>query len=69
MSLIMRHYKSVICTFIIDSASFEPIFMRGDQWGATEWSEGFLLGFQFNDEEWSLVAPTARDKSQEGWGR
>jgi uncharacterized protein len=56
MSLIMRHYNAVICTFMGDPASFEPIFWRGDQWGAAEWSEGFLLGFQFNDEEWSLLA-------------
>lgn len=56
MSLIMRHYNAVIRTFMADPASFEPIFWRGDQWGAAEWSEGFILGFQFNDEAWSLLA-------------
>ena len=56
MSLIMRHYNAVIHTFMADPASFEPIFWRGDQWGAAEWSEGFLLGFQFNDELWGLLS-------------
>ena len=56
MSFIMRHYNSVIRTFMDDPASFEPIFWRGDQWGAAEWSEGFVLGFQFNDEAWSALA-------------
>jgi uncharacterized protein len=56
MSLIMRHYNSVIRTFTADPASFEPIFWRSDQWGAAEWSEGFLLGFQFNDEAWAALS-------------
>ena len=56
MSLIIRHYNAVVGTFMADPASFEPIFRRGDQWGAEEWSEGFLLGFQFNDEQWHLLS-------------
>jgi uncharacterized protein len=55
-SLIMRHYNAVIRTLMADPASFEPIFWRGDQWGAAEWSEGFLLGFQFNDEAWAALS-------------
>ena len=46
----------VIRTFMADPASFEPIFWRGDQWGAAEWCEGFLLGFQFSDELWGLLS-------------
>lgn len=56
MSLIMRHYNAVIHTFTADPTSFEPIFWRGSQWGAAEWCEGFLLGLQFCDEEWSALA-------------
>ena len=28
---------------------------RGAEWGAAEWCEGFILGFQFSDEAWSLL--------------
>ena len=56
LSLVMRHYNDVSRTFNTDPASFEPIFWRGDQWGAAEWCEGFILGFQFNEEAWSLLA-------------
>jgi len=56
MSLVMRHYNAVIHAFMTDPASFEPIFWRGDHWGAAEWCEGFVLGMQFNDEEWGLLA-------------
>lgn len=56
LSLIMRHYNAIIQTFTTDPASFDPIFWRGNQWGAAEWCEGFLLGFQFNDEAWALLS-------------
>src|ERR1035437_6632316 len=56
LSLVMRHYNDVSRTFNTDPASFEPIFWRGNQWGAAEWCEGFILGFQFNEEAWSLLA-------------
>ena len=56
LSLIMRHYNTLIQTFASDPQSFEPVFWRGKQWGAAEWCEGFLLGFQFNDEAWALLA-------------
>lgn len=56
MLLIMRHYNSVTDTFNSDPASFEPIFWRDVCWGAAEWCEGFLLGFQFNEQDWSLLA-------------
>jgi uncharacterized protein len=56
MSLIMRQYNAVVQTFMDDPASFEPVFWFGEQWGAAEWCEGFLLGFQFRDEAWSLLA-------------
>ena len=55
-SLTMRHYNAIVDTFMDDPASFDPVFRFGDQWGAAEWCEGFLLGFQFNDEAWGLLA-------------
>lgn len=56
LSLVMRHYNAVIHTFNTDPASFEPIFCRDDHWGAAEWCEGFILGFQFSEAAWSLLA-------------
>ena len=55
MSLMMRHYNAVIHTFNTHPASFEPIFWRSGHWGAAEWCEGFILGFLFNEEAWSLL--------------
>ena len=56
LSLIMRHYNAVTGTFNTEPAAFEPIFWRASHWGAAEWCEGFLRGFQFNDEAWSGLA-------------
>jgi uncharacterized protein len=56
LSLVMRHYNAVVQTFLIDPASFKSIFWRGDQWGAAEWCEGFMVGFQFSKQAWSLLA-------------
>lgn len=56
MSLVMRHYNSVIDAFHTDPASCKPIFWRDVCWGAAEWCEGFLLGFQFHQDDWSLLA-------------
>ena len=55
ISLVMRHHNAVVQTFIDDPASFEAVFRLGNQWGAAEWCEGFILGFQFSDEAWSLL--------------
>ena len=56
ISLIMRHYNAVTHAFNTDPSSFEPLFWRGDQWGAAEWSEGFIICFHFNDDAWSQLA-------------
>lgn len=56
LSLVMRHYNCVLQAFNTDPASFEPLFWRGEQWGAAEWCEGFVLGFMFSEEAWSLLA-------------
>lgn len=55
LSLIMRHYNAVVEAFNTDPAGFEPLFMRGAEYGAAEWSDGFLCGFQFDERAWSLL--------------
>ncbi len=70
----MRHYNTVIYTFNTDPSAFEPVFWRGGHWGAAEWCEGFLLGFQFNEKAWTQLAigqptwftPFLRLASEEG---
>lgn len=56
LSLLMRHYNAVVEAFNTDPAGFEPMFLRGAHYGAAEWSEGFLCGFQFDERAWSLLA-------------
>jgi len=55
MSLIFRHYNTIVGIFNSNPESFEPIFWEGRQWGAAEWCEGFLTGFQFAEREWALL--------------
>lgn len=55
MALVLRYYNAVIHAFTTDPASFEPIFRRGAQWGAAEWSEGFLLGTRVARDAWGLL--------------
>ena len=56
LSLLMRHYNAVVEAFNTDPAGLEPMFMRGADYGATEWSDGFLCGFQFDERASSLLA-------------
>jgi uncharacterized protein len=61
VSLLMRLYNGVIDAFATDPEAFEPVFHAGGRHSATAWCEGFLLGFMFDDEEWSelmLEEPT-----------
>jgi len=53
MSLIMRHYNSVVGASNTYPASFEPLFWRDACWGAAEWCEGFVLGLQLNAQAWN----------------
>lgn len=55
MSLIFRHYNTIVGKFNTDPESFEPIFWEGHQWGAAEWCEGSLVGQQFSQQEWALL--------------
>ena len=43
-SLLTRHYNSIVETFNTNPAAFDPIFWRGEVWGASEWCEGFIKG-------------------------
>lgn len=55
VSLLMRLYNAVLDAFATHPESFEPVFHAGAQYGASEWCEGFLLGFIFETEAWSLL--------------
>ena len=55
MTLIFRHYNMIAGAFNTAPESFEPIFREGHRWGAAEWCEGFLAGFQFAEREWALL--------------
>ena len=73
-SLLMRLYNAVLDAFATDSASFEPVFHLGGQQVAAGWCLGFLQGFMFDDEAWSLLmvgqptwfAPFMRLGTEEG---
>jgi uncharacterized protein len=54
--LLMRHYNAVVEAFNTDPAGLEPMFMRSAYYGAAEWSDGLLCGFQFDERAWSLLA-------------
>lgn len=56
ISLVLRYHNAVLHCFSSEPASFEPVFWRAAHWGAAEWSEGFLLGAQFHEEAWRLLA-------------
>lgn len=55
MSMIFRHYNTIVGTFNTAPESFEPIFREGPRWNAADWCEGFLTGFQFSEREWALL--------------
>lgn len=55
MSLIFRYYNAIVGTFNTSPESFEPIFWEGHRWGTVEWCEGFLTGFLFSEDEWSML--------------
>ncbi|MES2321858.1 MAG: UPF0149 family protein [Pseudomonadota bacterium] len=55
LSLLMGLYNAVLDAFATHPESFQPVFHAGAQYGATAWCEGFLLGFMFDTEAWSLL--------------
>lgn len=56
LSLLMRHYDAVVEALNTDPAGFKPLYMRGENHQAAEWSRGFLCGFQFEERAWSLLS-------------
>jgi uncharacterized protein len=74
VSLLMDLYNAVLDAFATHPESFQPVFHAGAQYGAAEWCEGFLLGFMFDTEAWSLLlvgqpklfTPFMRVGSEEG---
>lgn len=56
LSLALRYYHAMLDAFATDPSAFEPVFRRGEQWGAVEWCQGFVLGFRFHDEAWRQLA-------------
>ena len=74
LSLLMRLYNAVIDAFATHPELFDPVFHSDGQHGAAEWCDGFLLGFMFADEAWSLLmvgqpkwfAPFVRLGTEEG---
>lgn len=75
-SLLMRHYNAVVEAFNTAPAGFKPVFMRGANYRAAEWSDGFICGFQFEQSAWSLLAvaqpawfaPFMRLGTEDGFG-
>lgn len=56
LSLVLRYYNGVLDSFSTDPSAFEPVFWRDEQWGAVEWCQGFVLGFQFYEGAWGQLA-------------
>lgn len=56
ISLLMRHYNSLIETFNSTQASIVPVFWRGVQWDAIEWCDGFIMGHMFDEDSWDRLA-------------
>ncbi|MDX8394880.1 MAG: UPF0149 family protein, partial [Mariprofundaceae bacterium] len=53
---IMGLMNNIADTFAEEPESFEPLFWRSPEWGASEWCEGFLLTTeQFNSDAWSSL--------------
>lgn len=73
-TLLLRFYNDVIRRFMNDAGAFEPLFWKDAVWGAAEWSEGFLAGTEFCDDEWcdlwgerpDLLEPFLRLGTDEG---
>jgi uncharacterized protein len=56
VSLVLRHYNSIVHAFSTNPTSFEPLFVHGHRWRAADWCEGFFNGFMFYDEAWDILS-------------
>lgn len=55
LALITRHYHTLAEQFTQDPPALVPVFLRGAQWGVSEWCAGFLLGTAFDRDTWAAL--------------
>lgn len=53
MQLVFRHYNGVIRDLMPDPAAFRPLYDRSPACSASAWCEGFLLGVELCDDDWT----------------
>jgi uncharacterized protein len=51
--LIKRHYQTLAAEISKETPALVPVFLRGAQWGISEWCAGFLLGTSFDRDTWA----------------
>ncbi len=52
---IKRHYHSLAVEISKQTPTLVPVFLRGAQWGVSEWCAGFLLGTSFDRDTWAAL--------------
>ncbi len=55
LGLITRHYHALAAEIAKDTPALVPVFLRGAQWGVSEWCAGFLLGTAFDRDTWAAL--------------
>ncbi len=55
LALITRHYHALAAEITKDTPALVPVFLRGAQWGVSEWCAGFLLGTAFDRDTWAAL--------------
>ena len=53
--LIKRHYHTLATEIAKEIPALVPVFLRGAQWGVSEWCAGFLLGTSFDRDTWAAL--------------
>ena len=54
-TLIKRHYHALAAEISKATPALVPVFLRGAQWGVSEWCAGFLLGTSFDRDTWAAL--------------
>lgn len=52
LGLVMRLYNGVARAFTHEPVDFKPLYLRDSRWDARRWCEGFLIGLDFDEEQW-----------------
>ncbi len=55
LDFITRHYHALAAEIVKDTPALVPVFLRGAQWGVSEWCAGFLLGTSFDRDTWAAL--------------